>query len=58
MTERDRDQMAPGDEAPPGEDAVAGENVCPECSGSGRVEGATCEHCAGTGTVIEGTAGS
>ena len=44
--------MAPGDEAPqdtPG----AGENVCPACGGSGKVDGATCETCAGTGVVIE-----
>ena len=29
------------------------ENTCPDCVGSGRVEGADCPTCGGTGTVVE-----
>src|SRR4051794_41250191 len=41
-------EMNPGDEAPPGT-AGTGEDVCPTCHGSGRVESAKCETCGGTG---------
>ncbi len=50
------DDMKPGDEAPPGE-AAAGTGLCPECSGSGRVDGRECETCAGTGQVEQGVGG-
>jgi DnaJ-class molecular chaperone len=46
----------PGDDAPPGTPGT-GEDVCPKCSGSGRVGDAPCEHCGGTGIVIKGVAG-
>ena len=36
--ERERAPLAPGDEAPPQEPAV-GEVECPECHGSGRLNG-------------------
>jgi DnaJ-class molecular chaperone len=36
----------------------AGENLCPDCSGSGRLEGAECPTCAGTGKVIEEVGGA
>ena len=49
--------MAPGDEAPQGTPG-AGENICPTCSGSGKVKGATCQTCAGTGVVIEEVGGA
>ena len=50
--ERDK----PGDEVP--EDAPsAGANQCPECGGSGEVDGETCEACRGTGRVEEGVGG-
>jgi DnaJ-class molecular chaperone len=49
--------MAPGDEAPPGTPG-AGENVCPTCGGSGKLEGATCQTCAGTGVVSEEVGGA
>lgn len=51
--EAGRDHMAPGDEAPPGA-ATSGENACRVCGGSGRVDGAECENCQGTGKVTEG----
>jgi DnaJ-class molecular chaperone len=47
---------APGDDAAPGTPGT-GENVCPECSGSGRVGGEACQVCNGSGKVIEGIGG-
>ena len=55
--DKDYDNMAPGDEAPPGTEG-AGENVCPECGGSGRKDGDDCANCAGTGRVTEGIGGA
>lgn len=50
---RDADKsMNPGDQAPPGTPGT-GENVCPVCRGSGRVEGQPCSNCGGSGKVIE-----
>ena len=46
----------PGDQAAPGTPG-AGENVCPDCKGSGRLNNAPCRTCGGTGKVIEGIAG-
>ncbi len=46
----------PGDEAAPGTPG-AGENVCPDCKGSGRLSNAPCKTCGGTGKVIEGIGG-
>ncbi|MFC0389451.1 hypothetical protein [Muricoccus vinaceus] len=50
------ERLNPGDDAPPGTPGT-GENVCPECQGSGRMSGAECPSCGGTGIVIEGIAG-
>ena len=51
-------EMRPGDEAHPGTEG-AGENLCPECGGSGQMKGgADCANCAGTGRVIEGVGGA
>ena len=50
------DDLKPGDEAPPGEPS-SGENVCPECEGSGEKDGAECPNCAGTGRVNEAIGG-
>ena len=50
-------EMNPGDAAPPG-DPETGENICPKCSGSGqRDDGKPCDHCGGTGKVMERTGG-
>ncbi|MDF2743294.1 MAG: hypothetical protein K0S88_4670 [Actinomycetia bacterium] len=49
--------MAPGDEAPQGTPG-AGENICPACGGSGKLDGAACPTCAGTGVVIEEVGGA
>lgn len=49
--------MKPGDEAPSGTPG-AGENICPDCSGSGKRNGRPCETCAGTGKVTTGVGGA
>ena len=49
--------MAPGDEAPPGTPST-GENVCPECGGSGKLGASACPNCEGTGTVTVGIGGA
>jgi hypothetical protein len=53
--------LRPGDEAPPGTPG-AGENLCPQCSGSGRTgegdgDGQECPVCAGTGRITQGVGG-
>jgi hypothetical protein len=47
---------APGDEAAPGTPGT-GENICPECNGSGQLSGKPCPNCDGTGRVVEGIGG-
>ena len=42
----------PGDEAAPGAPQT-GETICPECHGTGRVQGGDCPHCGGTGQVVQ-----
>ena len=53
----DQPKLNPGDQAEPGTPGT-GENVCPECKGSGRIGVAPCQTCGGTGTVIEGVGGA
>jgi DnaJ-class molecular chaperone len=48
--------MNPGDQAPPGTPGT-GENVCPKCKGTGRLDGERCEFCGGTGKIREGLGG-
>jgi RecJ-like exonuclease len=64
MTNTPRDQAAadqpklnPGDQAEPGTPGT-GENVCPECKGSGRVGATPCQNCGGTGKIVEGVGGA
>ena len=52
-----RPGMAPGDEAPPGTHGT-GEDICPECKGSGQVAAGECPRCAGSGRVIKGIGGA
>ena len=52
----DQQPMSPGDDAPEGTQG-AGENLCPTCGGSGRMQGAECPNCQGTGKVVEGIGG-
>ena len=49
--------MAPGDEAAPGTPGT-GENICPECSGSGTLDGHACANCGGTGKIIQAIGGA
>ena len=49
-TEEPRDDMAPGDEAPPAEPS-SGEDRCPDCEGTGELDGGECPSCGGSGRV-------
>ena len=49
--------LNPGDEAPLGTPGT-GDNVCPQCSGSGRDGDKECLACGGTGLVVEGVGGA
>ncbi len=49
-------RLNPGDVAPPGTPGT-GEDVCPQCHGSGKLQGQPCQNCGGTGKVIKGIAG-
>jgi hypothetical protein len=51
-----RPDLKPGDEAEPGAPGT-GENVCPDCGGSGEAENGPCPTCAGTGTVVDAIGG-
>lgn len=50
------EKMTPGDEAMPGTEGT-GEDVCPDCTGSGRIDGRQCPNCGGTGRIVEGIGG-
>jgi len=49
--------ISEGDMALPGTPGT-GENICPECNGSGETGGAVCSYCDGSGKVIEGIGGA
>ena len=49
-------RLNPGDQAKPGTPGT-GENVCPDCHGSGKLGAKPCPTCGGTGKVIEGISG-
>ena len=49
--------MNPGDEAPAGTPGT-GENTCPVCHGSGRMRGAACANCGGSGRIVAGIGGA
>jgi hypothetical protein len=55
--EREHWRDRPGDLAPEGTPGT-GEALCPHCSGSGRLQGAPCANCDGTGIVIAGIGGA
>ena len=59
MTDQDRDKpkLNQGDQAAPGTPGT-GENTCPDCKGSGRIESQACQTCGGTGKVVEGMGGA
>ena len=51
------EKQAPGDDAPRGTPGT-GEDTCPACHGTGRLDGEACATCAGTGVVVEGVGGA
>ncbi|HJT06797.1 MAG TPA: hypothetical protein VJ747_07725 [Stellaceae bacterium] len=51
------EKQAPGDDAPAGTPGT-GEDACPVCHGSGRLNGEKCATCAGSGVVVEGVGGA
>lgn len=54
----DASDMNPGDEVPPGS-PDSGENICPECHGSGTLaDKGECSNCGGTGKIIQGIGGA
>ena len=54
----DASDMNPGDEVPPGS-PDSGENICPECHGSGTLaDKRECSNCGGTGKIIQGIGGA
>jgi len=53
----DANATAPGDEAAPGTPGT-GDVICPQCHGSGKVEGGKCPNCAGTGRVVKAIGGA
>lgn len=52
-----RSMQNPGDEAPPGTPGT-GEDICPACHGSGRLDGHRCENCGGSGKIVRGIGGA
>src|SRR4051812_19014532 len=50
-------EPATGDVAPKGT-AGTGEAICPECEGTGKIEGKVCENCGGSGKIIQGVGGA
>lgn len=55
--QKDSRRMNPGDEAPPGTSGT-GEDVCPACHGSGKLNGAPCGNCGGTGKITRAIGGA
>jgi DnaJ-class molecular chaperone len=49
--------MSPGDQAPAGTPGT-GEDVCPDCGGTGKRAGGDCPTCQGTGKVTVGIGGA
>jgi hypothetical protein len=54
---RTQPPMNPGDEAPEGTPGT-GEDLCPRCGGSGRIDAGPCPDCGGTGKVNVGIGGA
>ncbi|WP_227368829.1 hypothetical protein [Halomonas sp. M20] len=47
----------PGDEAEPGTPGT-GEDVCPTCGGTGKINDEECVDCGGSGYIIKGIGGA
>ena len=57
MSDSNANDLNPGDEAAPGTPGT-GEDICPVCNGTGKVEAADCENCGGTGRIGEAIGGA
>ena len=49
--------MNPGDEAARGTPGT-GDDICPECRGTGRINGSPCPNCGGGGTITRAIGGA
>ncbi len=49
--------MKPGDEAAAGTPGT-GDDICPDCHGTGKLEGKSCATCEGTGTITRAIGGA
>ncbi|KRR06416.1 hypothetical protein [Bradyrhizobium valentinum] len=49
--------LNPGDEAARGTPGT-GDDICPECHGSGRINGSPCPNCGGGGTITRAIGGA
>jgi hypothetical protein len=49
--------MSPGDEAPEGTEGTA-PGICPQCGGTGTLDGKSCAFCEGTGQINVGIGGA
>jgi hypothetical protein len=49
--------LNPGDEAAPGTPGT-GEDICPQCRGTGRLDRAACPNCGGSGRIVEAIGGA
>jgi len=52
-----RGELAPGDEAAPGTPGT-GEDICPDCQGSGKLAAKPCPNCKGSGRIIKAIGGA
>jgi len=49
--------LNPGDEAAHGTPGT-GEDICPQCHGSGRIDGSPCQNCGGSGKIVKAIGGA
>jgi DnaJ-class molecular chaperone len=52
MASVETEKKSPGDQVRPGT-KQSGENICPRCKGTGRLDEKSCPDCGGSGKVIE-----
>lgn len=53
---KSQEHLKPGDEAAPGTPGT-GEDLCPDCNGTGKRNGSPCPTCEGTGRIVQGIGG-
>jgi hypothetical protein len=57
MMPEDVRSMNPGDEAVRGTPGT-GEDICPQCHGTGHFAGGSCHHCGGSGRIVKAIGGA